>query len=462
METKKKENGSTFLEKVDHFFKISERGSSFRNEIIGGLVTFLAMAYILAVNPQILSDSGMPVGGVFLATAIIAGIATIAMGLYAKIPFGLAPGMGTNAFFAYTIVGPNGLGYTWQEALAAGIVAGVLFLLLSITPARKMIIEAIPANLRLAIGAGIGFFIAFIGLQEAGIIVRNEGTLVGLTNFKDPIALLALFGIVLALILHTMDFKFAIITTIFTTAIIGVILGLIWKDVGFPSFGEFSYQDLGEIKTTSKGFIEGFKTVFTKADLVLVVISLAFLDMFDTMGTFLATAGPAGLIHEDGSIDGLEKGLMVDSGATIIGNMLGTPVVTTYVESSTGIQAGARTGLASIVTGVLFLLSILLFPVLVVFSDSAITASALVLVGVLMAMQLKNIEWDKADVAITAFMTIAIMVLSYSISNGIAFGIIFYVITNLAKKRYKEIHPVMYTLAAVFASYYLIMALFLK
>ncbi|MDD4090248.1 MAG: NCS2 family permease, partial [Acholeplasmataceae bacterium] len=203
METKKKENGSTFLEKVDHFFKISERGSSFRNEIIGGLVTFLAMAYILAVNPDILGKAGMPVGGVFLATAIIAGIATIAMGLYAKIPFGLAPGMGTNAFFAYTIVGPNGLGYTWQEALAAGIVAGVLFLLLSVTPARKMIIEAIPANLRLAIGAGIGFFIAFIGLKEAGIIVRNEGTLVGLTNFKDPIALLALFGIVLALILHT-------------------------------------------------------------------------------------------------------------------------------------------------------------------------------------------------------------------------------------------------------------------
>ncbi len=459
MQKENKGGNVGFLNKVDKFFKITEKGSSFRTEFIGGLITFLAMVYILAVNPDILSAAGMPVGGVFLATAIIAGAATIFMGLFAKLPFGLAPGMGTNAFFAFTVV--IGLGYTWQEALSAGILGGILFLILSITPARKIIMEAIPANLRLAIGAGIGFFIAFIGLQGSGIIEGNPDTLVTLTNFKNPVTLLALFGIVLAFVLHTMDFKFTIITSIFVTAVLGVVLGYAFPDVGFPVIGSFDYSGLKEISTTSKGFIEGFKTVFKKPDLILVIISLTFLDMFDTMGTFLATAGPAGLLKEDGSMEGLEKGLIVDSVATIFGNMLGTPVVTTYVESSTGIAAGARTGLSAVVTGSLFFIAILLFPVFQIFSNSAITASALVLVGVLMAMQLKNIDWDKTDVAITAFLTIAIMVLTYSISNGIAFGIVFYVITNLAKKRFKEIHPVMYGLAGIFVLYYFIMAVFL-
>ncbi len=457
----KENNGKNvgFKNKVDNFFKITERGSSFKGEFIGGLVTFLAMVYILAVNPNILSSTGMPVGGVFLATAIIAGAATIFMGLFAKMPFGLAPGMGTNAFFAFTVV--IGLGYTWQEALAAGIIGGVLFLILSITKARKVIMEAIPANLRLAIGSGIGFFIAFIGLQGAGIIEGNPATLVTLTNFKNPVTLLALFGITLALILHTMNFKFTIITSIVSTAVIGVILGYAFPNLGFPTIGSFDYTGLKDITITSKGFIEGFKTVFQKPDLILVVISFTFLDMFDTMGTFLATAGPAGLIKEDGSMEGLERGLIVDSVATIFGNMLGTPVVTTYVESSTGIAAGARTGLSAVVTGLLFFVAILLFPIFQIFSNAAITASALVLVGVLMAMQLKNIEWDKTEVAITAFLTIAVMVLSYSITNGIAFGIVFYVVTSLAKKRFKDVHPVMYGLAGLFVLYYVIMAVFL-
>ena len=452
-------NGSSFWDKMDRFFKVTERGSNWRRELIGGLVTFLAMVYILAVNPSILGAAGMPAGGTFLATALIAGAATIAMGVFAKLPFGLAPGMGTNAFFAFVVVGPQGMGYTWQEALAAGVIAGILFLILSITPARKIIMEAIPANLRLAIGAGIGFFIAFIGLQGAGIVEGNPATLVTLTNFKSPLVLLGLFGITLALILHAMKFRFSIIVSIVATATLGVILGLIWPDAGFPAFGKFDYSGLGEIKTTASGFVEGFKTVW-RWDLILVVISLVFLDLFDTMGTFLATAGPAGLIKEDGTIENMERGLLVDSGATVVGNMLGTPVVTTYIESSTGISAGARTGFASVVTGLLFFLAIALFPIFQVFSFSQVTASALVLVGVLMAMQLKNIEWSEIDVAITAFMTIVIMVLTYSITNGIAFGIIFYVITKLASKKWKEIHPVMYALAVAFVAYYVLMAVF--
>lgn len=450
-------NSSSFLGKMDKFFKVTERGSNWRREIIGGLVTFLAMVYILVVNPDILAAAGMPIGGTFLATALIAGAATIAMGVFAKLPFGLAPGMGTNAFFAFVIV--NVMGYSWQEALAAGVIAGVIFLVISITPARRIIMEAIPASLRLAIGAGIGFFIAFIGLQGAGIIEGSADTLVTLTNFKDPLVLLGLFGITLALILHTMKFRFSIIVSIIATATLGVILGLIWPDLGFPEFGKFDYSGLGEIKVTASGFVEGFKTVW-RWDLILVVISLVFLDLFDTMGTFLATAGPAGLIDENGKIENMEKGLLVDSGATVVGNMLGTPVVTTYVESSTGISAGARTGFASVITGLLFFLSIALFPIFKVFSYPYVTASALVLVGVLMAMQLKNIEWGEIDTAIMAFMTIIIMVLSYSITNGIAFGIIFYVITKLAARKWKEIHPVMLSLAVIFIAYYALMAVF--
>lgn len=456
---KEEQPKSDFWGKVDKFFKITERGSNWRRELIGGLVTFLAMVYILAVNPLILSDAGMPAGGTFLATALIAGAATIVMGVYGKLPFGLAPGMGTNAFFAYVIVGPHGMGYTWQEALAAGVIAGVVFLVLSITPARKIIMEAIPKNLRLAIGAGIGFFIAFIGLSNAGIVVGNPATFVGLTDFTSPLVWLGLFGIIVAFVLHTMKFRFTIITAIVATAVVGVIAGLIWPDIGFPAFGKFDYSGLADIKVTASGFVEGFKTVW-RWDLILVIISLVFLDLFDTMGTFLATAGPAGLIKEDGSMEGMERGLMVDSGATVVGNMLGTPVVTTYVESSTGISAGARTGLASVFTGLLFLAAIALFPLFQVFSHGAVTACALVLVGVLMAMQLKNIDWNEIDVAITAFITIAIMVLTYSISNGIAFGVIFYVITKLAAKKWKEIHPVMYVLSVLFVAYFVLMAVF--
>lgn len=478
MEEKTKNTGeqSPFLQKMDKFFKVSERGSNWRREIIGGVVKFLAMCYILAVNPGMLSGApvNMPYGGVFLATALIAGLATIAMGVFAKLPMGLAPGMGTNAFFAYTVVGL--MGYSWQEALAAGILGGVLFFILSVTKIRTKIMEAVPANLRLAIGAGIGFFIAYIGLRNMKIITFDAGAeLTGLTDFNNPLVWLALFGIILAMILHARGFRYTLIVSIISTAFIGVVVGEILKAAGSPllyaadgmanfpliSTAKFDYSGLGGIKETASGFVNGFASAnLWTPQLIMVILTFAFVDMFDTMGTFLATAGPAGLVKEDGSIEGAERGMMVDSVATVVGNMLGTPVTTTYVESSAGIAAGARSGFASVVTGLLFLLSILLFPIFEIFSHPAVTGMALVLVGVLMATQLKNIEWDKAEVAIYAFLTIIIMVLSYSIANGIAFGFVFYVIVMMAQKRFKEVHPVAYGLAGFFVIYYILQAIF--
>lgn len=456
---------NNFLNKVAKFFNFKEKDTNFRNEIVGGVVTFLAMSYILAVNPGFMEAAGMDWGGAFLATALIAGLASVVMGLWAKLPLALAPGMGTNVFFAFVVVGPSGMGYTWQEGLAAGLIAGVLFLIISLTGIRKLIMEAVPANLRLAIGAGIGFFIAFIGLQNAGIIVGDAGTLVTLTSFKEAYVVLSLFGIILAFVLHALDFRFSIIISILATTLVAFVLGTIFPKLGLPTFrgiDGFSYKGLAGIKTTSRGFIDGFASKnLWKPELILVVISFTFVDMFDTMGTFMACAGPAGLIKEDGSIEGADRGLIVDSGATIIGNMLGTPVITTYVESSAGIAAGARSGFATVVTGSLFFLSILLFPVIeLLFGNTYLTSMALVLVGVLMAQQLKNIEWDKTEVALFSFITIATTVLTYSIANGIAFGFVFYTILMMAQRRFKEVHPIMYAMSAVFVLYYISQAVF--
>lgn len=451
-----------FLDKVKSYFMFEEKQTTWGAEIIGGLVTFLAMSYILIVNPTMLSDAMMPYGGVFVATALLAGLASIVMGLWAKLPLALAPGMGTNAFFTYTVI--ITLGYSWQEALAAGLIGGVLFLIISLTGVRKVMIDAVPNNLRYAIGAGIGFFIAFIGLKNAGIIIGDTETFVKLTSFNEPVVWLSLFGLILAFILHAIDFKFSIIVSIAATAAVGLLFGTIFKESGLPALPtikEFNYSGLKDISITSKGFIQGFASKgLWRWDLILVVISFTFVDMFDTLGTFMACAGPAGLIKEDGSIEGADRGLLVDSGATVIGNMLGTPVTTTYIESSAGISAGARTGVATIVTGLLFLVSIALFPLIKIISHPSVTAMALILVGVLMAQQLKNIEWDKTEVAIYSFITIIMTVLSYSIATGITFGFIFYSILMIVKGKAKEVHPAMYAMSGIFIVYYILQAIF--
>jgi len=461
------------VEKVKKFFRIEERGSSVRAELIGGLVTFLAMAYILAVNPAILGlfdlvDAGIlpagvepfPAGGVFVATAIAAGVATLIMGIYANYPIALAPGMGINAVVAYSLVAFGG--YSWQEALAVVVISGVIFLIISFTPLRKWIINAVPNSLKKAIGAGIGFFIAFIGLKNAGIIVNNDATLVGLGSLADPAVLLALFGIFLALAIFVVKHKvakFALILSMLVTAVVGVVLGLFGVS-GMPAFSTSGYSDLSSFGDTFLGFIEGFKTVFGHTDLWFVLFTLLYLDIFDTAGTLIAVSEPAGLLNEKGELEDVDKAMLTDAIGTTIGGMLGTSTVTSYIESSAGIESGAKTGLSSVVVGLLFLISIVAFPVFSIFiNSSALTSMALVLVGVLMFSQVKGIDWSDLPTLAATFVIIIMMMLTYSIGNGIAFGFVAYVIMMLIQKRFKEVSPVMYVLAAAFVIYFTIGAI---
>lgn len=447
------------MEKIKKFFKIEERGTTVRTEIIGGIVTFLAMAYILAVNPGILGETGMPSGGVFIATAISSAVATLIMGLYANYPIALAPGMGINALFAYTVV--LTLGYTWQEALAATFISGIIFLIISFTPLRRSIINAVPASLKKAIGAGIGFFIAFIGLKNAGIIVSSPATFVTLGNFSNPSVLLATFGILLVLILFAVRHKiskFSFILSILTTAVIGIVLGLFGVS-GMPSFTG-GYTDLNTFSETLFAFGAGMKTVFGHADLWFVVFSFLYLDIFDTAGTLISVAEPAGLLNDKGEMENIDRALMSDAIGTVVGSIVGTSTVTSYVESTSGIESGARTGLSSVVVGLLFLVSIVAYPVFSVFINSpAVTSMALVMVGIMMVGQLQHIEWSDKPTLAASFVTIIMMILTYSIGNGIAFGFIVYVVMMLIQKRQKEVTWVMYALSIAFIAYFAINAL---
>ena len=451
------------MEKIKKFFKIEERGTSIRTEVIGGIVTFLAMAYILSVNPGILGAAfiadPMPIGGVFVATAVSAAIATLLMGLLANYPIALAPGMGINALVAFTVI--DALGYSWKEALAAVFISGIIFLIISLTPVRTKIINAVPASLKKAIGAGIGFFIAFIGLKNAGIIVGNGATLVALGDLSNPAVLLALFGIVVALVLYAVKHpvsKFALILAIFITATVGVIAGELFNVAGMPSFGG-GYDDLNTFGDTLFGFAGGLSSVFSKGDLLFVIFSLLYLDIFDTAGTLISVAEPAGLLNEKGEMENIDKALLADAVGTVVGAVAGTSTVTSYIESSSGIESGARTGLSSVVVGILFLVSIFAYPIFSVFITSySVTSMALVLVGIFMVSQLRYIDWDDKPALAAAFITIIMMVLNYSIGNGIAFGFITYVLLMLVQGRSKEVTLTMYILSVAFVSYFVINA----
>ena len=458
-----------FFSKVAKYFHFEKRNTNYRKEIIGGVVTFLAMSYILSVNPGMVSGvpGGIPYGGVFLATAIGAAVATLLMGLVAKLPIALAPGMGVNAFFTFIIV--DTLGYTWQEALAVSLVGGLIFFIISFTKFRQTLIAAIPKDLRYAIGAGIGLFIAFVGLKNAGIIVDNMSTFVTLGDLTKPSVWLSLIGIVAIVILYCVKgkiSKFAFIIAIVGTAVVGLVIGYIASAVGnndlasqMPQFGTFDYSGLEAVKDVAfVGVFEGFKTVFGGHHILeigFLVFALLFIDIFDTAGTFVACAEPANLVDENGNIENINKAMIADAAGTLISSVLGTPEITSYVESTTGIEAGARTGFSSIVVAILFLLSIALFPVFQVF-NGATTACALVLVGALMMGQVKQIDWDDKASAIACFLTLIVMVLSYSIADGIAFGFIFYTIAMLATGRGKKVHPLIYVLAVLFIAYYIL------
>ena len=421
-----------------------------KTEIIAGITTFLTMAYILGVNPNILSTAGIPRQSVFIATALSAGIASIIMGLVANYPVALAPGMGVNAFFTYTVV--LTYGYTWQEGLSLVFMSGIIFLLISITGIRKKIIDSIPTSLKQAIGAGIGFFIAFIGLVNSGIIVKNEATLVGIGNLREPATMLAIIGIVITIYLMSLNIRAALFFGLVITAFIGFILGLFGYE-NMPYFSNvasvnFEYETFG-------AFLQGFKTILTKKDLFIVVFTFLFVDFFDTAGTLLAVCSKIGLVDENENVQNIDKAVLADSTGTIIGSILGTSTVTGYIESTSGVAAGGRTGVTAITTGILFLLSTLFFPLLTLITPSVV-APALICVGILMATQLSNIDWHDFTAAASGFFTIIMMILGYSIADGIATGFIVYIITMIAKGDAKKVKPTVWFLTVIFILHFVI------
>lgn len=440
-------------------FKLKENGTNVRTEVMAGITTFFAMAYIIFVNPAILSESGMNQGGVFVATIIAAIIGTLVMGLFANVPYAQAPGMGLNAFFTYTVC--FGMGFTWQQALAMVFICGLINILITITKVRKSIIRAIPRSLQLAIGAGIGLFIAYIGLLNVGIVDFAAG--VPAISLKTPTALLALIGLVITAILMLRNVKGAILLGIIITTIIGIPMGV--TQIG----GNAAWKVSDVAQTAFKFDIGGLFADPTKIVLVLVTIfAFSLTDTFDTIGTFIGTGRKAGIFDDKdesalfsgaGFKSKMDKALFADSIATSVGALFGTSNTTTFVESAAGIGAGGRTGLTSVVTAGMFALCLLLTPIAGIVSSAA-TAPALIIVGVLMSDALREIAWHDFEEALPAFITILVMAMTYSISNGIAAGFIFYVIVKACTGKAKEVHPLLYVFSALFVLYFIALALF--
>ncbi|GJM59309.1 NCS2 family permease [uncultured Dubosiella sp.] len=438
------------MNSLNKFFKLEEKHTSVKTEMLAGLTTFLAMAYILGVNPAILGDAGMDIPAVFMATALSAAVASILMGLIANYPVALASGMGVNALFAYTVCGQMGM--SWQAALAAVFISGLIFVVISVTGIRKMIIDAIPVQLKLAIGAGIGFFIAFVGFKNAGIIVANPSTFVGLGNFTDPTVLLAVVGLLITIGLVVKRVPAAVFVSMVITAVIGIICGAFGID-GMPALPESWAMNFD--MSTVGAFTSGFGELFANPmNAIVIIFSFLFVDFFDTAGTLVAIGNEIGLVNSKGELEGAEQALLADSIGTVFGAVLGTSTVTSFVESTSGVGVGGRTGLTAVTAGVLFALSVFISPILLSAITNAVTAPALIIVGVMMAQQLKGIEWDNMIYAVSAFVTVIAMVLTYSISNGIAFGFIAYAVSMIAARKTKEVHITVWVLLVIFVLYF--------
>lgn len=424
---------------MEKFFKIKERGSTLSKEVIGGVTTFLAMAYILAVNPGILSGSGMAFNSVFTATAISACIATLVMAFLANLPVALAPGLGLNAFFTYSVV--LGMGCSWQFALTAVFVEGIIFILLSLFGIREAIINSIPATLKKAVSVGIGLFITIIGLVNAGICASDTGTIIGFVNFDSAhvSAIVAGIGLLVTIILYILNVPGSILLGVIITTIIGIPFGVTKVPENFSPFATPAAPYLCQFE---------WANVLT-LKFVVVLITFLFTDMFDTLGTLMGVAEQSNLKDKDGNIQNVKGALMADSIGTVVGAALGTSTVTSFVESTSGVAAGAKTGFASVVTGLLFLVALFLNP-LFALVPAAATAPALIFVGYLMMKNVKSIEFSDLSEGIPAFITIMAMPFAYSISKGIVWGIISFVICKTAAKKAKEVPLVTWILAIVF------------
>lgn len=451
------------LEKI---FKLKENKTNVRTEVIAGITTFMTMAYILAVNPNILSDAGMDPTAVLLATCLASFIGTACMALFANFPFALSAGMGLNAFLAYTVV--LGFGYSWQLALFAVFIEGIIFILLSLTNVREAIFNAIPLALKHGVSVGIGIFIAFIGLQNAGLSVANGSTLVSIVSFTENFstagisALLAVVGTLITAVLYIKRIKGSILIGIIATWILGIICQLTGIyvpniETGYfsliPTFAMTDFTKLGE--TFGQCFNIDFSSVGI-LNFIVVIFSFLFVDLFDTLGTLIGVSAKAGMLDENGRLPKIKQALMADAIATSAGAVLGTSTTTTFVESSAGVAEGGRTGLTAMVTGILFLVSMLFAPIFISIPSFA-TAPALIIVGFLMFTNISQLKLDDKNytTAIPAYICIIAMPLFYSISEGISMGVISYVAINLICKKHKEISPVMYVLAVLFILKYI-------
>lgn len=448
---------------LEKFFKLKENKTDVRTEIMAGITTFMTMAYILAVNPSILGDAGMDKNAVLIATALASFIGTALMALFANYPFALAPGMGLNAYFAYTVV--LGMGYSWQLALLAVFVEGLIFIILSLTNVREAIFNSIPLTLKYAVSGGIGLFIAFIGLQNAKIVVNSDSTLLTYQTFKGENfssvgmgAILALIGVVITGILIVKNVKGNILFGILITWVLGIICELLGLYVPNPDLGMYSVIPTAFISFDFTSLGNTFGQVF-KADLsnvrifdfITIMFAFLFVDIFDTLGTLIGVAAKADMLDKEGKLPRIKGALMADAVATSFGAILGTSTTTTFVESASGVSEGGRTGLTSITTGLLFLLAVIFSPLFLTIPSFA-TAPALIIVGFFMIANVVKIDFNDASEAIPAFLTIAFMPLCYSISEGIAVGVISYTLLNLltGKAKEKKISWLMYVLSVLF------------
>lgn len=450
---------------MENFFKLKEHGTDVKTEVIAGLTTFMTMAYILAVNPSILGATGMDTGAIFTATALASAIGSFCMALFANLPFVLSAGMGLNAYFAYTVV--LGMGYSWEVALTAVFVEGIIFIILSLTNVREAIFNAIPASLKVAVSVGIGLFITFIGLQNAHIVVDGS-TLVGLFSFNGSVKAgtfqsegitvgLALIGLLITAFLVIKNVKGNILLGILITWVLGILCQLTGLYVPNAEAGFYSLIPSGIISAPASVAPTLFKMDFSaiaSLNFVVVVFAFLFVDIFDTLGTLIGCATKANMLDKEGKLPGIKGALMADAVGTTVGACLGTSTITTFVESSSGIAEGGRTGLTSIVSGLLFILALFFSPVFLAIPSFA-TAPALIVVGFFMMQSVAKINWSDMLEAIPAFICIFAMPFMYSISEGISFGVISFVVLNAVAGKAKKITPLMWVLAVLFILKYI-------
>jgi adenine/guanine/hypoxanthine permease len=434
---------------LERLFHLADNQTKVRTEVLAGLTTFVTLAYILFVNPAILKDAGMPAEATFAATCIASAFATLVMAFYANYPIAVAPGMGLNAFFTYTFV--IGMKLPWQTALGAVFISGVVFFLLTVTKVREWIVDGVPPVLRLAIGVGIGLFIAFIGLRNAGVIVKNDATLLALGDMRSRGVLVAVGGLILTSFFVARHIKGALLIGILTTTIAAMFAGVSPAPSGIGSFMTLS-SPLEKLKLTA--FHLDIMAAL-KVGLIPILFSFTFVDLFDNIGTLVGVARKAGLLNEQGQLPRIGKALFADSLGTMFGALMGTSTVTSYIESAAGVSEGGRTGLAAAVVGLLFIVAIVFAPVVGLIPPQA-TAPALIIVGCLMMVDLVHIKFDDFTEAFPAFLTIIMMPLTYSIAQGLAFGFMSYTVIKLIAGRHKENNAVTYTLTVLFVLHFVL------